>query len=1740
MQSNVHESRTRVRILSATVMVCACFAGAVAAAPPESVWIEAEKYAETNFKEHLSTSNMGKPGLLSGGEWIMRGVSAKDVAQIVPAEGVTLRYDVDVAKAGRYDLWARVGWFYSRADFRWRVGGGEWTDAPAKMHTINLMEIAFFCEASWSKLDAVDLKAGRTSLELVYPKVTGAGKRMLMALDCFVFVNGAFTPEGPFKPGETYAAEKDVQAAEHIFKMPKPQGDARTDVKLVGLWQVARFDDPDMDKDSYLPVPKLPTPEEYALRWMGLEVPFDPWGVEPLVFGHRLLYRTRVDVPAGHKGRGFKLHFSGTHWIVSVFVNGRLAGSHKGVWVPWDLDVSGFIEPGRVNEITVAVKGTYYATDAKALGKSRNTKMAQRNRPRSRVEHARWVAPIYPSTKGDGDGYVYGIVNPVTLISVGNAYTEDVFVKPSVGKKQLGLVLTVRNTGAAQRTLGVKCEAVNDRTGQVEKSWTLPALAIAAGKTHETVSDLPWADPKLWWPVPEPNLYRLRTTISEGGKVLDVHEQLFGFREVTVKGPGIYINGVRRNFWNWVDVAGAGVWTPENWVAKWREEGNRFMRFSHGRKITASLKSREERLDFYDRNGVAGRLCTMIDGMFSTVSLGQILEGEDENGLRNFTPNAVLWENYREHMAQVAKAYRNHPSVIFYQAENELVYIRGMNAYGRVLEQIEGLMAEVCDAGRQIDPTRPYTVGGGGDLRHAVGKAQAPIEINSPHYPTGNTDWYPENAYTIKQYSTKITRWPWTRERPWVVGESLHASELRLGTYACGPEAFRSRADSKRTKARFLRAVYDGYRWAGAAGFFPWDNLSDWPDGRKIYSDLYACPRKQTHRLYAGRESRLLFKILNDTFSAEPVTFEWSYEAGGRTVASDKATMDIEPGFGKEYTIVLKAPQSSVRLDGVLNLKVSQKGAPDYVDKRAVPTLPVVTKLAVAGPVYVLDRKGATADWLAAVGVTLQRIDGLEALKGKKGLLVIGHETLTSKEAFSALLLAFAAGGGRVICLEQDVPISGAAASAPLRTTTRFGGYAHPQALGTPVLRDLGKEDLIDWAGDFPTYKNVYEKPTEGARSLVECGPMLPFSALIEMSAGEGAVVVCQLRVGAKLGVDPAADVLLRNLVECYAEYTPSAAVAAVYAPADAMLADKITATGALNEKVASLADALDPAKFRVAVVHADAANLTELDRLKAKAHAFQDAGGWIMLCGVAPDSIDGFNKFMGTKHLLRPFRIERVLLKNPTYKLAATLGDADVALLSAKVQQASSGRIWISGNTFSYVIDNENVAPFTFPEGAPDEPYAYKPTWNDKDPFNYVNGMRHSDFWRYIRQIWIEEVADPIEFRLRQPEAIRQINISNDAAYSTIKDLEIYFDGDKANPLKVVLPDGYETGEIVLPEPRTVQKSITLQIVSHRIRPHKNPNAPHLVGIEEVQFLRAKPASDGIGIDNVGGLVVFPRGKGGVFLNQVKFMANEPRKSNADTKVKLTGVILQNMGIGSRASNVAIPGHNIRYTPIDITDHCNSFLKTGQGKRVWFGSRDGDMAALQVGRQRLNEVVYHLTDYDTAPVPNCVVLRYGDALKDQAVRGIKIGRKADVLFFLHAASVMRPVTEDERSRIGARKRAFVLPTLGNYEIRYADGKTVVIPIILEKSIDHWVQKEPKPLEQASVAWDAPSKVADGVKGVLYSMKVTNPRPDVEIESVGLANAIQTIAPRGKPAYQRAQRRADIAFLAVTLGEIIQ
>jgi beta-galactosidase len=267
------------------------------------------------------------------------------------------------------------------------------------------------------------------------------------------------------------------------------------------------------------------------------------------------------------------------------------------------------------------------------------------------------------------------------------------------------------------------------------------------------------------------------------------------------------------------------------------------------------------------------------------------------------------------------------------------------------------------------------------------------------------------------------------------------------------------------------------------------------------------------------------------------------------------------------------------------------------------------------------------------------------------------------------------------------------------------------------------------------------------------------------------------------------------------------------------------------------------------------------------------------------------------------------------------------------------------------------------------------------------------------------------------------------------------------------------------------------------------------------------------------------------VFLNQLKFMKDEPRPENDGRKLRILGVLLQNMGVGFRsAATVAVPGVNVRFATHNLQEYCTAYLDDKSGKPGWFGRKGENLAALPRGRHDFADVTYHVVDYGTAPIPDCIILG-GQRAHPRAIRslpekveGIKVSRKADLLYFLHTAYVARPVTDREHQQMTARRRPFVLPTVLKYVLHYTDGQTAEIPVVLEKQIDHWLKDDSLPLEGAQIGWSRPLAGADGKRAVVYSMQAANPRPDVEIKTIDVV---------------RASTRATPAVLAITTGKVI-
>src|SRR5687768_10833728 len=116
-----------------------------AGAQNDFVWIEGQNTTSINVqndKVKTETSGWGNKQFLSGESWFQVKVeNPADVDKVVPDDGIILSYKLTAPKAGKYEVWNRIGFEFVRSPFDWRIDNGDWQRIAPEQLTTDLMEI---------------------------------------------------------------------------------------------------------------------------------------------------------------------------------------------------------------------------------------------------------------------------------------------------------------------------------------------------------------------------------------------------------------------------------------------------------------------------------------------------------------------------------------------------------------------------------------------------------------------------------------------------------------------------------------------------------------------------------------------------------------------------------------------------------------------------------------------------------------------------------------------------------------------------------------------------------------------------------------------------------------------------------------------------------------------------------------------------------------------------------------------------------------------------------------------------------------------------------------------------------------------------------------------------------------------------------------------------------------------------------------------------------------------------------------------------------------------------------------------------------------------------------------------------------------------------------------------------------------------------------------------------------------
>lgn len=1577
MKDRAYTRPTFLALMTGVLLAGACVSTIVAQEEPTYIWFEGEAPKQTvNFD--VDGHRMPHE-LLSGGEALHYSMSVgpeekdpdapetlppperptigfqpepsmrielpEEKKAQVPEGGFQALYEFEAREPGDYRLWMRIGFDRVRAPLDWRIDDGEWQTVEPHVWLTDLTELYTWTQIMWADGGIVKLDAGTHTLQVKADRPNG--KRLLFMLDCFALTPDlVWRPEQTLKPGETYDKEIDRQAAETVYTFDPERNinaaPGRSERGLWGLWQVARFDDPDMDGNSREPVRELPDLDK--LHWMGINVPGSAYEKrKELALAHRIVYRTKLDVPSGFDGRGFKIHFSGTNWIASVFVNGQFCGWQRSVLVPWDVDVTRAVVPGRVNEIAVVIKDSYYGLDD-----MRKTLMEWRSLPTSGEFHRgiTQAGPFYPSSKGEGNGLQTGLVNDVHVWVTGRVYTSDVFVRTSVRDSRLDADVSVLNPGERPVDVQIRCDAVHDRTGEVEKRFELVRLTVPAGEQAIAAIGGEWPDAKFWWPAEEygdwPDCYRLRTTVSVDGRPVDVHEQLFGFREVWAEGRDFMLNGVPWHFWNWVDVGPLAHTDEDKWLRAYFAQNDRFHRFSgdHDRH----LGWREKALEFHDRHGIPGRLSTCIDGMFISHNLR----------------NPKTWDAFEEHARQVVRAYRNHPSIMHWSLGNELMLVTARNAYNRLYDDIEKIVNErIHLSAKELDPTRMAYQDGGGDLG-------GPGEINCQHYSWGQGQGFPTGAYSypISEPVQPRSRQPrellyiWDCNKPLIFGEVFYAvGNLGRMAWIGGPQTYRGQDQFDQAAARYARVCLEGARWQRVMGICPWTILHD---ANKSFESRAVFLREHNSCHWGGSILNRTMAVFLEGRKEEHLVFKWRVEAAGKVVAAGQNEYEMKPGTHVEDVFEAALPVVSERTDGRLVLELyNAGGACVFEDSKPLSVLPPPKgPLLKPGVLAVYDPDGSATTWLDRTGQAYAKVTGLGRLPKEARILLVGRNALpevtyggrekkpqytAERDAATKALTDFVASGNVVLCLEQahplesgEIPVQGVYRSQHeeskliwaefARAGGAAGSVAFPIARNHGILSGMRDEDFFTWAGETDeVFGNGLTVPISGACNLVVGGGNLEVGAAMELPLADGSLVLSQLLIGAKLDVEPAAGALLANMLRwagSRVELAPGTAL--LYAAGDGDLESIMWATGTdfkivddirklegvfsadqevrdedilgglddlgaddlggLGEETPDIeVSGRDTADARAIIMRGSDAALAWLLRNKAHVRKFCERGGWVMVCNVDRRSIDEFGKFVDVQHRIRDYYRSRTYFTRPDDALLDGVTNRELNQLSDMIIAPWMKLRSLSEPVFTSIVDaDDNIGPFA-----------------RRASTNMFNGLTSRDFWHYIQYLSMKPDTS-VDLDFGRPEKIKHINIWLNRAYNMIKDVRIVLDDDESTARELTLA---QTADKQVIEINRRCARISIVILNH----HKEGAKGWLTGIDDMQVIRELPddvARRAVPLTWPAGIVKYPVGKGGVVLNQLDY-ASADNFENVDKKRCIYSNLVRNMGVAVRPANV-------------------------------------------------------------------------------------------------------------------------------------------------------------------------------------------------------------------------------------------
>jgi hypothetical protein len=205
-------------------------------------------------------------------------------------------------------------------------------------------------------------------------------------------------------------------------------------------------------------------------------------------------YRRTFQIPRSWVDRRVLLNFGAISWAARVFVNGRLAGAHRGDYDGFSLDITPLLHRGGVNELVVGFLNPIGGADEPVGKQVPGAPYADFHTASSGIWQTVWLEPV-AREHVTGLDLVPDLRHSRLIVSAGAS-----------GARRLRVI--------AQALAGPRVVAT--ATGFLGRP-------LALGIAH----------PRLWWPS-DPYLYGLRVRLLDGHRTVDRIRSYFGMRSISL------------------------------------------------------------------------------------------------------------------------------------------------------------------------------------------------------------------------------------------------------------------------------------------------------------------------------------------------------------------------------------------------------------------------------------------------------------------------------------------------------------------------------------------------------------------------------------------------------------------------------------------------------------------------------------------------------------------------------------------------------------------------------------------------------------------------------------------------------------------------------------------------------------------------------------------------------------------------------------------------------------------------------------------------------------------------------------------------------------------------------------------------------------------------------------------------------------------------------------------------------